>query len=231
MFFMSPGQVFNIDHTSNEKSTPSGWKWVLLIHPDFLWRTSLARKIGRYEYFNYSVNEALFISDKEEATINHIIQNIQNECRSNIDRFTHEIIISHLETLFNYSERFYHRQFITRRKVNHQILDRLEELLTDYFNDDALLTRQGLPTVRYLAEKLNLSPDYLRSLLKILTGQNAQQHIHEKVIGKAKEKLSATDLSVNEIAYALGFKHPQSFSKLFKSKTNLSPLAFRASFN
>jgi AraC-like DNA-binding protein len=231
MFFMAPNQVFQIEHNSAAQPGSSGWRWVLLIHPDFLWKTSLASKIKHYEYFNYSVNEALFLSEKEEAIVNTIAGDIRHECGVNIDKFTQNIIISHVEVLLNYCERFYHRQFITRGKASHQILDRLERLLTDYFKDNSLLMTQGLPTVKYLAEKLNLSPDYLRSLLRVLTGQNAQQHIHEKLIERAKEQLTTTDLSVSEIAYQLGFKHSQSFSKLFKLKTTLSPVAFRDSFN
>jgi AraC family transcriptional activator of pobA len=140
------------------------------------------------------------------------------------------ILFSILETLLNYTERFYQRQFITRKVTNHQILGRLEKLLSDYFNGDDLTTK-GLPTVQYISNNLNISPTYLRSLLKALTGQTTQQHIHEKLIEKAKEKLSTTDLAVSEIAYELGFEHLQSFSKLFKIKTKLSPLEFRASFN
>lgn len=140
------------------------------------------------------------------------------------------IIISQLETLFNYAERFYRRQFITRTVSSHKILDRLEPFLSDYFNSDTLIEK-GLPTVQNIAGALNTSPGYLSGLLKTLTGQNTQQHIHNKLIEKAKERLSTTDLSVSEIAYDLGFEHPQSFNKLFKAKTSLSPRAFRQSFN
>lgn len=227
MFFMAPKQVFGIDPNQNSVH-PTGW--ILLIHPDFLWNTSLANSIHKYEFFDYSVNEALFLSDKEEATINDIIGNIQNEYKSNIDKFSQGIIISQIETLLNYAERFYQRQFITRNISNHRVLDKLEKLLDDYFNNEELISK-GLPSVQYISEHLNMSPGYLRGLLKVLTGQNTQQHIHEKLISKAKEKLSTTDLSVSEIAYALGFEHPQSFSKLFKTKTNVSPLEFRQSFN
>ena len=139
-------------------------------------------------------------------------------------------MIAQLELLLTYADRFYHRQFITRKINNHQILSRLEDILTKYFNSDAL-ARKGLPTVQDIAGQLNVSPGYLSSLLKVLTGQNTQQHIHNKLIEKAKEKLAATDLSVSEIAYELGFEHPQSFSRLFKIKTKLSPLEFRQSFN
>lgn len=228
MFFMAPGQVFSIEPGPNEELKQSGW--MVLIHPDFLWNTSLAKKIRQYEFFDYAVNEALFLSDKEEATIGNIIQSIQNEYRSNIDKFSQDIIIAQIELLLNYSERFYHRQFITRKIANHEVLDRLEELLHTYFDGNEIV-QKGLPSVTYVAEKLNVSPGYLSGLLKVLTGLNTQQHIHQKLIEKAKEKLSTTGLTISEIAYELGFEHPQSFSKLFKTKTNLSPLEFRQSFN
>jgi AraC-like DNA-binding protein len=228
LYFMAPGQVLKVNTSQNVEAKPSGL--LLLIHPDFLWNTPLANNIKKYEFFDYSVNEALFLSDKEEATLNGIIHNIQQEYHSNIDKFSQSIIISQIETLLNYAERFYQRQFITRKITNHQVLDRLERLLTDYFGSNDLVTK-GLPTVQYIADTLNVSPGYLSGLLKSLTGQSTQQHIHNKLLEKAKEKLSTTELSVSEIAYELGFEHPQSFNKLFKSKTNLSPLEFRQSFN
>ncbi|RWZ83485.1 MAG: helix-turn-helix domain-containing protein [Hydrotalea sp. AMD] len=229
LFFLSPNQVFSIKH-AQQKTGPHHTGWLLLIHPDFIWNTPLAKTIKQYEFFNYAVNEALFLSDDEEKTLNGIIENIQKEYNSNIDKFSQSIIISQIETLLNYSERFYQRQFITRKKNNHQILERLEKLLTDYFNSDDLISK-GLPSVQYIAETLNVSSNYLSSLLRVLTGQNTQQHIHDKLIEKAKEKLSTTDLTISEIAYELGFEHLQSFSKLFKAKTRLSPLEFRQSFN
>ena len=228
MYFMAPGQVLHPGPQNDERAKPSGW--ILLIHPDFLWNTALAKNIRRYGYFDYAVHEALFLSDKEETIINSIVQNIQGEARTNIDTFTQGIIISQLETMFHYAERFYQRQFITRKISSHKILDRLEQFLSDYFNDESIMEK-GLPTVQNIADALNTSPSYLSGLLKTLTGQNTQQHIHNKLIEKAKEKLSTTDLSVSEIAYELGFEHPQSFNKLFKAKTSLSPLAFRQSFN
>lgn len=227
MAFLSPGQILR-GEDGNIPQNIEGW--MLFIHPDFLWNTTLAKKIKQYEFFDYTTNEALFLSDKEETTINGIVETIQNEYQTNIDQFSQDIIISHLETLLNYSERFYQRQFITRKKANHQILDRLETLLSDYFNSEDLVSK-GLPTVQYISDHLNISPTYLRSLLKTLTGLNTQQHIHEKLIEKAKEKLSTTNLTVSEIAYELGFEHMQSFSKLFKTKAKISPLKFRQSFN
>ena len=228
MFFISPGQVFGIEVNKDEKLKRSGW--MLFVHPDFLWNTPLAKAIKQYEYFSYSVHEALFLSEKEETTIISLMQNMEHEYQSNIDKFSQDIIIAQLELLLNYADRFYHRQFITRKITNHKILDRLEEILTAYFNSDNLV-KKGLPSVQYIAGSLNVSPGYLSGLLKMLTGQSTQQHIHDKLIDKAKEKLSTTGLSVSEIAYGLGFEHPQSFSKLFKTKTNFSPSEYRQSFN
>lgn len=228
MFFMAPNQVFSIEVEKGAEVKRSGW--LLLVHPDFFWNTPLAKAIRKYEYFDYSVNEALFLSEKEEATVNSIIHDMQQEYLANIDKFSQDIIIAQIELLLTYAERFYNRQFITRKIANHKLLDRLEDILTDYFNNDGL-AEKGLPTVHDIAEMLNVSPNYLSSMLKVLTGQSTQQHIHNKLIEKAKEKLSTTNLSVSEIAYELGFEHPQSFSKLFKTKTNLSPLEFRESFN
>jgi len=227
MAFLSPGQILK----GEENGVPPALEgWMLFIHPDFLWNTSLTKKIKKYEYFGYATHEALFLSDREEQVINDLVKNIKEEYHSNIDKFSQDIIISNLETMLNYAERFYERQFITRKITNHSILDRLEEELVNYFNDDDLLSK-GLPTVRHMADKLNMSSKYLSSLLKQLSGQTAQQMIHEKLIDKAKEKLSTTELSVSEIAYQLGFEHSQSFNKLFKLKTNQSPLEFRQSFN
>ena len=226
--FMSPGQISSFDPQKYASPEQSGW--LLLFHPDFLWNTPLAKKISQYGFFDYGVNEALFLSDKEEATLMQIIGNIRQEYHNNMDKFSHDIIITQLESLLNYSDRFYQRQFMTRRKTSHEILDRLNGALVDYF-DDANAMRNGLPTVTYLAEQLNVSPDYLSGLLKSITGMTTQQHIHEKLIEKVKQQLSATNLSVSEIAYQLGFEHSQSFSKLFKAKTSLSPLAFRTKFN
>ncbi|SDT62247.1 transcriptional regulator, AraC family [Mucilaginibacter mallensis] len=228
MFFISPGQVFGVESAKQGELKHTGW--MLLIHPDFLWNTPLAKIMKQHEYFNYSVNEALFLSEKEETTIINMMHSMEQEYRSNIDKFSQNIIIAQLELLLTYAERFYQRQFITRKIANHKMLDRLEEVLTAYFNTDAL-AKQGLPTVVHIAETLNVSPSYLSGLLKTLTGQSTQQHIHDKLMEKAKEKLSTTGLSISEIAYELGFEHPQSFSKLFKTKTNLSPLEFRQSFN
>ncbi|SFW74164.1 helix-turn-helix domain-containing protein [Chitinophaga sancti] len=227
MYFIAPGQVFNIEvpvPLGEEQAKRSGW--MLLLHPDFFWNTALSKNIKQYEYFGYATNEALFLSEKEEATIINIIQNIRHEYNSNIDKFTQQIIVSHIETLLNYADRFYNRQFITRKITNHQVLEKLEALLASEG-----LFADGIPSVQLISERLNISPNYLSSLLKNLTGQSTQQHIQNKLINIAKQKLSTTGLSVNEVAYELGFEHPQSFRKFFKAKTNMSPVEFRESFN
>lgn len=228
MFFMSPGQVIKISVDKDTVLQQSGW--TLLVHPDFLWNTALSKAIKQYEYFDYAVHEALFVSDKEEIIIAGIMKIIQQEYHSNIDKFSQGIIIAQLEVLLNYADRFYNRQFITRKIINHSILARFEEKLSEYFSGDMLL-QKGIPQVSSIANDLNVSPNYLGGLLKVLTGKSTQQHVQDKLIEKAKEQLSTTNLTVSEIAYALGFEHPQSFSKLFKTKTSFSPLQFRQSFN
>ncbi|MEP4533104.1 MAG: helix-turn-helix transcriptional regulator [Cyclobacteriaceae bacterium] len=228
MSFVGPGQVITVKAHYKPEEKPSGW--ILLIHPDFLWNTPLARKIKEFEFFGYGINEALFLSEKEETSMINIMKSIQGEYHQNIDQFSQKIIISQIETLLNYAERFYQRQFITRKITNHEVLTKVETYLEAYFEQDNLASL-GLPSVQVIADTMNLSANYLSSLLKVLTGQNTQQHIHEKLIEKAKEYLSTTQLQVSEIAYSLGFEHSQSFSRLFKSKVQLSPLEFRQSFN
>ncbi|GAA3937102.1 helix-turn-helix domain-containing protein [Chitinophaga oryziterrae] len=229
MSFMAPGQVFGMEQdTADRENKVNGW--MLLFHPDFLWKTILAKSIKKYVYFDYSVNEALFLSEKEEMIIVGIMQNILQECHTNMDKFSQNIIIAQMEVLLNYADRFYNRQFLTRKIANHQILEQLDAALHNYFSSGNLL-QHGVPTVQEIAGKLCLSRNYLSSLLKITTGKNTQQHIQDKLLEIAKERISATSVSVSEIAYELGFEHPQSFSRMFKTKTGLSPLAFRASFS
>lgn len=227
MFFTAPKQIFQIELDITKTTELSGW--ILLIHPDFFWNTPLTTSINKYQYFNYAVNEALFISEKEENILKQIILQIRQECSANLDKFSRNIIVSQVETLLNYADRFYQRQFITREKSSHQILDQLEILLKKYFQNEDIATL-GLPTVRYISEGMNISTSYLGSLLKSLTGLSPQQYIHEEIIKLAKEKLSTTQLTVSQIAYELGFEQPQSFSRLFKAKTKQSPLEFRRSF-
>ncbi len=158
------------------------------------------------------------------------MQQMQYELKNNIDSYSQDVIVSHIELLLSYANRFYNRQFITRRATGHDILSRMEQLIAEYFNDAELL-QKGLPTVQYLSKTLNLSANYLSDMLRDLTGQSTQQHIHNFAIEKAKSLLATTHLTVSEIAYQLGFGYPQSFNKLFKNKTNITPLAYRSSFN
>jgi len=225
LMFAAPNQIVGSNNTAKCSTG-----YTLLIHPDFFRNYPLAKKIKQYGFFSYSANEALHLSDKEKSTIISIFKIIEEELNSRIDDFSQDVIVSQIELLLNYSNRFYKRQFITRKAVSNDLLQKLEDILDEYFNDEKSLS-QGIPTVQYLSEQVNISPSYLSDMLRSLTGQNAQQHIHHKLIEKAKEKLSVTSLSVSEIAYELGFEHPQSFSKLFKTKTKLSPLQFRRSFN
>jgi AraC family transcriptional regulator, transcriptional activator of pobA len=226
--FVSPLQFLKLEIDQNVVAKPTGW--LLLIHPDFLWNTSLAKKIKSYDFFLYAVNEALFLSDREEKIIVDILQNIEREYQSNTDKFSPALIIAQIEMLLIYSQRFYERQFLTRKKSSLQLLQRFEQILLDYFESKKTL-ENGLPTVKSIAEEMNISPNYLGTLLRLHTQQSTQQHIQNKLIDFAKERLSTTSISVSELAYELGFEHPQSFNKLFKSKTNQTPLQFRNSFN
>jgi AraC-like DNA-binding protein len=227
LLFAAPNQIIGheTDNTTGDCSA-----FTLLIHPDFLLNYPLAKKIKQYGFFSYSANEALHLSDQEKAIILSIFEFMIGELNSRIDEFSQDVMIAQIELLLNYANRFYKRQFITRKAASNNLLLKLEEILEEYFGQEKSLN-QGIPTVQFLSDNLNISPSYLSDMLRSLTGQNAQQHIHQKLIEKAKEKLSTTDLSVSEVAYALGFEHSQSFSKLFKTKTNLSPLEFRRSFN
>ena len=230
MSFTAPRQiqVLNLpDVTLSNQEFGTGY--VLMFHPDFLSKHSLAASIKNYGFFSYNINEALHLSEKEEKNIIDIFQKIEQE-HQYIDRHTQDIILSQIDLLLNYCNRFYERQFITRNAVNNDLLTKIEQLLKEYFENKEGL-KNGLPTVEYLANKLNLSAHYLSDMLRSHTGKSAQQHIHEKLIEKAKEHLMVTNLSVAEIAYELGFEYPQSFNKLFKKKTNITPLEFRQTFN
>ena len=186
--------------------------------------------IRQYEFFDYKANEALHVSDNEERMLVGIMQHMMNEARTCVDNYSQTILGAQLELLLSYAERFYQRQFLTRKVSSHEIISRLEELLNKYCKSDKL-QQEGIPAVTYFSDALHLSANYLSRLLKTLTGLSTKQYIQEKIIELAKEKLSTTELTINEIAYELGFEHPQSLSKLFKTKTNSSPKAFRQSFN
>lgn len=227
LLFAAPNQLIGGGNDSDARECAL---YTLLIHPDFLWNYPLAQKIKTYGFFSYATNEGLHLSDQEKATVIAVFQMLEDELNSRLDDFSQDVIISQIELLLTYAERFYKRQFITRKAVSNDLLQKLEKVLDTHFENEKSLS-EGIPTVQYLSDQLNISPSYLSDMLRSLTGQNAQQHIHHKLIEKAKEKLSTTNLSVSEVAYELGFEHPQSFSKLFKTKTKLSPLEFRRSFN
>jgi AraC family transcriptional activator of pobA len=224
LVFTAPNQMFE----SPPEQTASGH--LLLIHPDFFLSYPLARRIREFGFFSYTANEALHLSEKEKNTIFSIFGIIDDELNSRIDDFSQDVIISQIELLLNYSNRFYKRQFITRKAANSDLLQKLEAVIESYFSSETPLA-EGTLSVQNLSEQLHVSPSYLSDMLRSYTGQNAQQLIHTKMIEKAKEILSTSNASVSEIAYQLGFEHPQSFSRLFKTKTNLSPLEFRKSFN
>ncbi len=226
MSFISPNQL--LSKTTGDDTPVEGW--CLVFHPDFIAQYSLGKSIKNYGFFSYTLYEALHLSDKEEKLIETIFQNIEGEYKSSIDQYSQDVIVAQIELLLHYSNRFYNRQFITRKKANNALLIQLETILSDYF-DSGQVHQLGLPSVDYISSRLNVSPNYLSDLLRALTGQSTQQHIHTKLIEKAKEFLTTTTLSVSEIAYDLGFQYPQSFNKFFKSKTSVSPLQFRHSFN
>jgi len=225
MSFISPGQL--LTETNANEDPISGY--ILMFHPDFIRGYPLQGKLGKMGFFSYSLNEALYLSEDEEQMIAGVMRNIDIEYNSSIDLYSQDVMISHLEVLLNYSNRFYNRQFITRKHVNNDLLASLEKELSHYMESDAP-QNEGLPTVHMLSQKLNVSPSYLSDMLKGLTGLTAQQHIQEKLIDKAKELLSTTSLTVAEVAYLLGFEHPQSLNRIFKKKTDVSPLQFRRSF-
>jgi AraC family transcriptional activator of pobA len=225
MLFLAPNQM--VGTTEYNRNT---YAYLLLIHPDFFLGHPLAQKIKQYNYFSYTVNEALHLSNQEKDTILSVYDMLEQELNSRVDEFSQEVVIAQIELLLSYVNRFYKRQFITRKAANNDILQKTERILDDYYQSQQSLIH-GIPTVQFLSEQLNLSPGYLSDVLRSAIGRNAQQYIHLKLIEKAKEKLSTTGLSVSEIAYDLGFEHPQSFSKLFKSKTKMSPVEFRSSFN
>ncbi len=219
--FLKPKQiVFSPENTDNYQG------FALYFHQDLIRNYPLGNTINQYGFFSYDVSEGLFLSAKEKGIITNLFSSIADELTNNIDSFSQDVLVSQIELLLNYSNRFYSRQFITRKAVNHDIITSLDKLLDDYFDKKSIL-----PSVKCICSQLKLSQRYLSDMLRSLTGLNTQQYIQQAVIEKAKEKLSTTNLSVSEIAYELGFEHSQSFSKLFRAKTKRSPLEFRQLFN
>lgn len=220
--FVSPNQV--ISSGGIDDSSPYAG-WGIYFHPDLLNGVLLGKKIKEYSFFNYSANEALHISEDEKNILNQIVSNITLEYQGNIDRYSHSVIVTYLEQLLNYSQRFYGRQFITRHKPNNELLAKFEELLKDYFAKQTI--ESGLPTVDYFAKKLTLSAGYLSDLLKHTTGKTTKEYIQLELIEQAKIRLLNSNKAVNEIAYELGFEYPQYFNRIFKAKTGQTPLQFR----
>ena len=222
--FTAPNQIIT---AGEEEKDYSGY--TLLFHPDFLRSYPVGKNISKYGFFSYSVAEALYLSDREKQVIFSVFDSIAIELDTSIDHFSQDVLVTQIELLLNYSNRFYNRQFITRRIVHNDLIAEMESYLNDFFQADKSLF-EGPPTVQQVADHLKVSPRYLSDMLRSLTGQSTQQHIHNKLIDKAKDILSTSKLSVAEIAYQLGFEYPQSFNKLFKSKTKLSPLEYRQTF-
>lgn len=226
MVFHAPKQVIVSELADNVQLKG----WTMLIHPDFLRTYPLDKKIEQYGFFSYAVNEALHLSDEESKIIESVMDTIRKEYISGIDVYSQDILISQIELLLNYCNRFYNRQFITRKAVNNDLLVRFEKLLMDYINNGHLQLK-GIPSVQFFSNELNMSANYLSDMLRNLTGQSTQQHIQDKIIERAKYILTTTNLTVSEIAFELGFEYSQSFNKLFKNKTTLTPLEYRQSHN
>jgi len=224
LVFIGPGQVIGIDN-NGEYYQPHGW--ALLFHPDLLRGTSLGHRMKEYTFFSYEVNEALHLSERERQIVIDCLQKIDFELSHAIDKHSKTLIVTTIELFLNYCMRFYDRQFITRDNANKDILVRFERLLNEYFQSDKPQT-VGLPSVKYCADQLHLSANYLGDLIKKETGKPAQEHIQQKLMDIAKEKIFDNTKSVSEIAYELGFKYPQHFSRMFKKNVGHSPNEYRS---
>ncbi|RBQ03994.1 helix-turn-helix domain-containing protein [Pedobacter miscanthi] len=222
---MAPGQILELDNDVEESPEMMGWG--LFFHPDLIRATSLNDKMKDYSFFSYQMSESLHLSEKEKQILYETVTKIDIELQENIDAHSQAIIVSTIELLLNYCSRFYGRQFITRKNSNNSVVAQIEKILSGYFKNNQL-KEQGLPSVKFLAEQVHLSPGYLSDLLKKETGRNTQDHIHLYLIEEAKNMLLNSDGSVAEIAYRLGFEYPQYFNKLFKQKTGKTPVEFRS---
>ena len=222
--FLAPNQMVTM---SGNESSYDGY--TLYFHPDFIRHYPLGKTISQYGFFSYAVSEALFLSDKEKKIIAALFATIANELDSTIDSFSQDVMVAQIELLLTYSNRFYNRQFLTRKAVYTDLIGKLDGYLSARIETEKP-SSAGLPSVKELSDYLEVSPRYLTDMLKSLTGQSTQQYIHNWLIETAKDRLSTSQLTVAEIAYELGFEHPQSFNKLFKQKTNVSPVEFRQSF-
>lgn len=223
LVFISPGQVIEVEDFGNNFQ-PKGY--ALLFHPDLIHGTSLGKHIQDYSFFSYQSNEALHLSERERKIVFDCFAKIQFELEHAIDNHSRKLIVSNIELFLNYCNRFYERQFITRKKVHQGVLEKFENLLNEYFQTSKSSTN-GLPSVAWCANELNLSAGYFGDLIKKETGKTAQEYIQTKVIDVAKEKIFDPNKSVSEIAYELGFKYPQHFTRLFKQKTGHTPNEYR----
>ncbi len=219
----APEQIITFNRKKESGRTEG---WGLYFHPELIRKSPLGKRIYEYSFFSYAENEALHLSEHEEQILLSLLKQMENEYNTNIDHYSHDLIISNIELLLNYCRRFYGRQFITRTNLNKDVIIRFEELIIDYFNSDKLKDK-GIPTVKYCAEAMNLSPNYFSDLLKSETGKNTQEHIHYHLLEKAKNILISSNKSINEVAYELGFEYPQSFYKFFRKKVGVSPTVFR----
>lgn len=226
LVFVGPGQVWDIEYEISNYQ-PQGH--VLIFHPDLIRGTSLGKSIDDYQFFAYKTNEALHLSEKERKIILELFEKIEFELQQSIDRHSKKLIASNIELLLNYCDRFYDRQFITRENVNQGILEKFESLIKGYFNSEKP-QELGLPSVAYCADKLHLSPNYFGDLVKKELGVSPQEYIQNKVIDIAKDRIFDVNKSISQIAYEIGFKYPQHFTRLFKQKTGMSPVEYR-SFN
>lgn len=221
---IAPNQIIEIDNEIEDRDDKMGWG--LFFHPDLIRSTSLNDHLKNYRFFDYDISEALHLSDKEKNVLFECIQKIQIELQENIDVYSQYIIVSTIELLLNYCSRFYGRQMITRSQTNKTIIAQIEIILAAYFSNTKIKDI-GLPSVKFLADSVHLSPSYLSDLLRKETGKNAQEHIHFYLIDEAKNLLLNSEKNVSEIAYDLGFEYPQYFNKLFKKKTGKTPMEYR----
>ena len=221
--FIKPNQVVKVENSEDIQGS-SGW--TLLFHPDLIRRSELGRTIDKFSFFNYEVHEALHLSDDEKKSLTELVQKIEKEYNQNIDKHSQELIIANIEMLLKYSKRYYDRQFYTRTNLNKDLISKFEKVMTKYYQSDSP-NQHGVLTVRYCADTLNMSSNYLGDLIKNETGRSAKDHIHDYIIEKAKTTIVGSNETITEIAYNLGFEYPQSFNKLFKAKTGMSPREYR----
>lgn len=227
LVFMKPNQVVKFD---NQEVYSESSGWTLLFHPDLVRKSQLGKEIENYSFFGYGVNEALHLSEDEKNSLTELVQKIEKEYKQNIDKHSQELIIANIEMLLKYSKRFYDRQFYTRTNLNKDIISKFEMVMSDYYRSNQP-NELGVLSVKFCAQQLNMSSNYFGDLIKNETGQSAKEHIQNFIIEKAKTRIISSAEPLSQIAYDLGFEYPQSFNKLFKAKTGISPGAYRRTLN